>query len=240
MIGGASGQNNSAIINSSTGGNQSVTVSGGAITVTGGAGGLANRAGIVTNANQTISGNPDIVLTGGAGGGAGNNSNNVFIQATGPDTTQQTINARRIEISSGAGTDASATFNAARQVINTTGDVSIFGGAGPGGSNGARIGGIGGTTLGPTNLTLNVGGNLLLHGGTAERRFPWLERGLDASQHHHSQRRGQHHPGVGGRRRAHRQLEPDSGSLRQHHGDSGRKPSSWATARRFAPMGRSR
>ena len=98
LIGGASGQNNGAIINSSTGGNQSVTVSGGAITVTGGAGGLANRAGIVTNANQTISGNPDILLTGGAGGGAGNNSNNVFIQATGPDTTQQTINARRIEI----------------------------------------------------------------------------------------------------------------------------------------------
>jgi hypothetical protein len=72
-----------------------------------------------------------------------------------------------VRISAGAGFDASATFNAARQVITTTGDVSLFGGGGLGSLNGVRIGGIGGSTLGSTNLTLGVGGNLLLHGGSA-------------------------------------------------------------------------
>jgi len=162
---GGIGTNTAAFI-SNAGGDQTITVTG-ELRVTGGPSGTGNRAGIVSSGNQTINGNPDIVLTGGAGGGAGNASNNVFIQATGPDTTQQTINARTIRLNSGTGVDASATFNAARQVITTIGDVSIFGGAGPGGSNGARIGGIGGTTLGPTNLMLSVGGDLLLHGGTA-------------------------------------------------------------------------
>ncbi|HWM44543.1 MAG TPA: filamentous hemagglutinin N-terminal domain-containing protein, partial [Burkholderiales bacterium] len=147
---GGSGTNTGAFINSQGGGDQTLTVTG-ELRVTGGASGIGNRAGIVSTGNQTINGNPDIVLTGGAGGGAGNNSNNVFIQATGPDTTQQTINARTIQINAGAGTDASATINAARQVISTLGNVSLFGGGGLGGaSNGARIGGIGGTTLGPT------------------------------------------------------------------------------------------
>jgi filamentous hemagglutinin family protein len=163
---GGTGINNGVFINSTAGGNQTLTVTG-ELKLTGGDGGNANRAGIVTNANQVINGNPEIILKGGAGGGAGNNSNNVFIQATGPDTTQQTINARRIEVTAGAGTDASATINAAKQVITALGDVSVFGSGGAGGANGARIGGIGGNVLGPTNVTLNVGGNLLLHGGSA-------------------------------------------------------------------------
>ncbi|HVJ24875.1 MAG TPA: hypothetical protein VM756_13165, partial [Burkholderiales bacterium] len=91
----------------------------------------------------------------------------VQIRSTGDDTKLQTINARSIQLTSGAGIDASATLNAARQVITTTGNVSLFGGAGLGSSNGVRIGGIGGTTLGPTNLTLTVGGDLVLRGGTA-------------------------------------------------------------------------
>jgi filamentous hemagglutinin family protein len=163
MQGGPSGSGNGAFINSTFGGDQTLTVTG-EVRLTGGDGGSANRAGIVTNANQTINGNPDLVLAGGAGGAG----TNVFIQATGSgSTTQQTINARGIELRSGAGADASATLNAAKQVITTTGDVSLFGGAGLGGLNGVRIGGIGGSTLGPTDLTLNVGGNLLLHGGAA-------------------------------------------------------------------------
>ena len=166
LQGGAGGSGNGAFINSTFGGNQTLTVPG-EIRVTGGDGGTGNRAGIITNANQTIDGNPHIVLRGGNGGGAGNASNNVVIQATGDDTKVQTINARSVEIRSGAGTDASATFNAARQAITTAGNVSLYGGGGDGPVNGVRIGGIGGTTLGPTNLTLNVGGNLLLRGGTA-------------------------------------------------------------------------
>jgi hypothetical protein len=163
MEGGSGGTNNSAFISSQFGGAQTLTVPG-EIRVTGGSGGTNNRAGILTNAAQTITGNPEIVLKGGDGG----SGNNVFIQATSGDVAKpQTINARRIELRSGAGIDASATLNAARNVITTIGDVSIHGGAGGGGSNGARIGGIGGTVLGPTNLTLSVGGDLLLHGGTA-------------------------------------------------------------------------
>ena len=163
---GGTGTNTGAFINSNAGGDQVVTVTG-ALTITGGASGTGNRAGLVSTGAQTINGNPDIVLTGGSGGGSGNASNNVFIQATGPDTKPQTINARSIRVNAGTGTDASATLNAARQVINTIGDVSVFGSGGLGGGNGARIGGIGGTTLGPTNLTLNVGGDLLVHGGSA-------------------------------------------------------------------------
>ena len=162
LEGGAAGTNHSAFINSTFGGNQTLNVPG-EIRVVGGSGGTNNRAGIQTNASQTITGNPELVLKGGDGG----SGNNVFIQATSGDVAKpQTINARRIELRSGAGIDASATLNAARNVITTTGDVSVYGGAGLGGSNGARIGGIGGTTLGPTNLTLTVGGDLLLHGGT--------------------------------------------------------------------------
>jgi filamentous hemagglutinin family protein len=170
MQGGPSGSGNGAFINTSVGGDQLLTVPG-EIRVIGGAGGTANRAGIVSTGSQTIDGNlnqkPNIVLAGGAGGGLGNASNNVFIQATGGETKPQTINAGTIQITAGAGTDASATLNSARQVITTTGDVSLFGSAGLGPVNGVRIGGIGGTTLGPTNLTLGVGGNLLLHAGTA-------------------------------------------------------------------------
>ena len=161
---GGTGTNTGAFINSTAGGNQHISVPG-TIAITGGVGGTASRAGMIASANQTIDGNPDITLTGGAGGGAGNASNNVFIQAIGGDTKPQTINARSIRIASGAGMDASATLNAARQIIATTGDVSILGGAGPGGSNGARIGGLGGNTLGPTDLTLSVGGKLLVSGG---------------------------------------------------------------------------
>ncbi len=162
---GGTGTNTGAFINSQGGGDQTLTVTG-ELRVTGGASGTGNRAGIVSTGNQTINGNPDIVLTGGAGGGAGDASNNVFIQATGGETKPQTVNARTIVIRSGTGTDASATFNAARQVISTLGNVSLFGGSGAGAINGTRIGGIGVPTLGPTNLTLNVGGNLLLSGGS--------------------------------------------------------------------------
>ena len=164
---GGTGTNTGAFINSNAGGDQNIIVSGGTIAITGGAAGTGNRAGMVATGNQTIAGDPHIVLTGGAGGGSGNASNNVFVQATGDDTKLQKINAATITLTAGTGTDASATLNAARQVIATTGDVSLLGSAGLGGLNGARIGGIGGNVLGPTNLTLTVGGHLLLRGGTA-------------------------------------------------------------------------
>ena len=157
---GGSGINNGVFINSTAGGDQTVSVAGGSIAITGGAAGTGNRAGFATNANQTINGNPDILLAGGAGGSA----NNAFIQATGSNSLQA-INARNVQMRAGTGIDASSTLNAARQVVTATGDVSLIGSGGAGTLNGVRIGGLG-QTLAPTNLTLDVGGSLLLHGGT--------------------------------------------------------------------------
>ena len=157
---GGTGINNGVFINSTAGGDQTVSVAGGSIAITGGAAGTGNRAGFATNANQTINGNPDILLAGGAGGSA----NNAFIQATGSNSLQA-IHARNVQMRAGTGTDASSTLNAARQVVTATGDVSLIGSGGAGTLNGVRIGGLG-QTLAPTNLTLDVGGSLLLHGGT--------------------------------------------------------------------------
>jgi hypothetical protein len=161
LRGGASGLNNGAFINSGAGGDQAITVNGGVISVAGGDAGSTNRAGITSTGNQTINGNPDILLAGGAGGSA----NNVFIQATG-NNSLQTIRARNIEMRAGSGIDAAATLNAARQVVATTGNVSLIGSSGAGALHGVRIGGVGATAA-STRLTLDVGGNLLLHGGTA-------------------------------------------------------------------------
>jgi len=167
LRGGASGQNNGATINSNSGGDQTVTVTGGSITITGGDGGSNNRAGIGSSGNQTISGNPDITLVGGAGGGE-LGSNNVFITANGPTKTQ-TINARNITVAAGAGgVNNSAGISAPKQVINTTGNLIMTGAASTGQFSGTRIGGLGGNTLSATDLTMSIGGDLLMTGGTAE------------------------------------------------------------------------
>src|SRR5678815_870482 len=146
---------------------QAVNVTGG-ITIVGGESGLSNRAGIVTNGNQTISGNPDITLTGGASGaGTGAAGNSVFITTNGTGK-QQTINAGTISVTAGTGgTDTSATITAAKQLITTTGGVLISGGGGGGDLNGARIGGLGGATPSNTDLTLHVGRDLVIGGGSA-------------------------------------------------------------------------
>jgi hypothetical protein len=146
---------------------QAVNVTGG-ITIVGGENGLSNRAGIVTNGNQTITGNPDITMTGGASGtGTSTAGNSVFITTNGTGK-QQTINAGTISVTAGSGgTDTGATITAAKQLITTTGDVLISGGGGGGDLNGARIGGLGGATPGATDLTLNVGRDLVISGGSA-------------------------------------------------------------------------
>ncbi|HXU01613.1 MAG TPA: hypothetical protein VN903_11510, partial [Polyangia bacterium] len=148
---------------------QTINVTGG-ITVAGGANGLSNRAGIVTNGNQTITGNPDIALTGGASGtgtGTAGTANSAFIQTNGTGK-QQTINAGTITVTAGTGgTDTSATIVAGKQSITTTGDVLISGGGGGGDLNGARIGGLGGGTPSNTDLTLHVGRDLVISGGSA-------------------------------------------------------------------------
>src|SRR5262249_47522972 len=138
------------------------------ISVTGGTVGNGNRASISTsNANQIISGNPAITVTGGASGGIVGNNNLAFIGAGGLGRTQ-TIDAGSITITSGVGgTDNSASIAGDTQNITVSGDVRVSGSTSTGNASGARIGGLGGTVLGATHLTLNVGGDLILQGGDA-------------------------------------------------------------------------
>jgi hypothetical protein len=110
---GATGVDNGGafIRNTGGGGDQSITATGGAIRISAGASGLSNRAGIQTNGNQTINGNPDILLTGGTSG-AGNNDagtdNAALITANAPGKSQR-IYAGNVTINAGAGgTDTSA------------------------------------------------------------------------------------------------------------------------------------
>src|SRR6185436_798413 len=71
--------------------------------------------------------------------------------------------------SGSGGRDTSATITSGKQWINTTGDVVITGSNGNfGDSNGTRIGGVGGTPAGATDIILNVGRNLILNGGGAD------------------------------------------------------------------------
>jgi len=127
-----------------------------------------------TGGSQTIAGsitanNPNITMTGGASGGAspvGSTilGNNAIIRApVGP----QTISAGSIQLDAGAGgIDSSATIQAPTQTI-TASSVSINGGGTTGGFAGARIGGIGGFTPGPTNLSLTTTtGDVTLTGGS--------------------------------------------------------------------------
>jgi filamentous hemagglutinin family protein len=161
------------ILNTSTGnlpgGDQEINVAGGTIAITAGGTGLTNRAGIATNGNQTINGNPDIVVTGGSSGTGTNGANNTaFISGSSIAGKVQTINANNITLNAGSGgTDTSATITAAKQVIVAGGDVKLNGGANAGDSNGARIGGSGGNSSTATDLTLSARDVILTAGTTA-------------------------------------------------------------------------
>jgi hypothetical protein len=170
LQGGSAGNGNAAQIGSFGGGvpanagDQEINVAGGAITIVGGAAGSNNRALILSSGNQTINGNPDITLQGGASG----SDNGVGIIASGLTKTQ-TIHAKNIALVSGSGgVNNSVAISAPKQLINTTGDLTMTGGASIGQFSGTRIGGLGGNTLSATDLTMNIGGNLLMSGGSAQ------------------------------------------------------------------------
>src|SRR6185369_8010717 len=75
---------------------------GGAINLTGGTNGTNNDAGIFAGGNQTINGNADITIVGGATGGSSNNENGAYISLE-TGTGVQTISAHNISLTGGAG-----------------------------------------------------------------------------------------------------------------------------------------
>jgi filamentous hemagglutinin family protein len=140
LQGGAAGANNGAII-----------------------AGAGNPA--LPSGDQIINVSRDISVSGDAGGNA---------SITGAINRLQTVNARNISLTNAltGGNNSAGTIVGTTQVINATGDVTLSANAAAGSNTGARIGGAtyniaGVSTNVPTNLTMTVGGNLTLSGGTA-------------------------------------------------------------------------
>src|SRR5205085_9509782 len=167
LHGGMSGSGNAVGVLSTASGDQTIDVAGGSITVTAGSVGINNRAVITSNGNQTISGQPAIVLKGGDGGTGSitfNTQNNANIGVTVAGKTQS-IDARNITINGGAGPDGFATITGPNQSITASEDVRLTGGVGSG-LPVARIGGIGGQPGSATNLSLSAR-DVILTGGNA-------------------------------------------------------------------------
>ena len=148
---------------------------GGAIGVYGGGAGTNNWAGINNKgAGQTITGNPDITLTGGTGGGAATYGGLVFLlsndagissKGSGPQTIYGgsiTINGGGNETSyGGAGI---GNENGQSLYIATTGDLSMYGGASNVGDMFAGSAYIGNKSVGA--IDLQIGGNLYIKAGS--------------------------------------------------------------------------
>lgn len=153
------------------GDSQSISfAAGGSINLTGGTVGSNNYA-IVRAAygSQTITGAPNISLSGGANGGVDGEGNYAMILA---NQGLQDISAGDIALAAGAGgTNNFAVVQAPQQVIDALGNVTITGGGSAANADGtigggARIGGLGGTTPTTTDLVLSVAGSVTLTGGS--------------------------------------------------------------------------
>ena len=142
---------------------------GGSLTLTGGNGASLNYARIESvNGNQTLSGLPNITVTGGSSGGASLQGNFASIQA-GAAAAVQTIDSSAMTLNAGAGgTNNFAFVGAAVQDISVTGNLALNGGGSAGSLDGTLGGGarIGAPGTAATDLTLGVTGNLTLTGGS--------------------------------------------------------------------------
>ena len=141
--------------------NISFAGAGGALSLTGGTVGTDNFAGLVSQNSgpQTITGVASLALNGGASGGAAGLGNRALITASGGT---QNVTASTIALNGGAsGTENFAGLSAGGQTQTiSAGSITLQGG----GSGGVRIGAQGNAT--PLDLTLTVGGNLVMAGGT--------------------------------------------------------------------------
>ncbi|MGZ8201904.1 MAG: beta strand repeat-containing protein [Burkholderiales bacterium] len=138
-----------------------VSAPGGGIVVIGGSVGAANEATIVSDGTQTITGSPDLTLTGGASGGQRGSGNAATIRSS----VSQDFTLGTVHLSGGAGgIDNYASIEAPIQSISTQGALTLIGSSGGSGFSGARIGGL---ADGRTALALSVGGALILSGGAA-------------------------------------------------------------------------
>ena len=118
---------------------------------------------------QLITGDADIAITGGSSPIDG--ASNAFIVAFNPGATQW-IDAGTITLANSnnmVSHNSVAAILGASQLINTTGDVTLTANKSGGDFPGVRIGGLGGggSPATTTQLSLNVGQDLILSGGTA-------------------------------------------------------------------------
>lgn len=139
------------------------------LTLTGGTGASNNFARVqAVNGNQTINGIPTISISGGANGGADLAGNFADIRASGAGATQ-TLNVNTLLIQAGAaGQENFAGVMGANQTITVVNDVGLIGGGSSPSLDGTSGGGarIGGSGDAATNLTLTLGGDLTLTGGS--------------------------------------------------------------------------
>jgi autotransporter-associated beta strand protein len=151
-----------ALISSAAGlADQTIQITGGSIVLNGASGGSGNGAAIVAGRDQTITGNADIFVNGGAGGNA-----SITAGVPGVQAGVQTISAHDISLTNAAagGSGSSGTLLAETQIISATGNVTLTSQASGGTLPGTRIGGFSGTG---SNVNLTVGGNLTISGGSA-------------------------------------------------------------------------
>ena len=160
----AGGAGGSASINNGTAaplnGAASQVINAGSVVLEGGAAGVNNGAFINSSAGaQSINVSGDLVVAGGAGGSAG---------ITGPATRLQSIRANNISMtnSAGGGINSVGFILGGHQDIHALGNVTMTARASGGDLPGVRIGGLSGAAATATDLTLTVGGDLILTGGT--------------------------------------------------------------------------
>ena len=166
LQGGASGSNNSAMIGANNG-SQTIEVGAGGITLIGGANGFRNFA-MINQAlsdpaeTQTVHSAGNVLLQGGEG-----DFNFAMIRGFGG---QQTLEAGDTTLLAGAGgTDNFASIQGRSQDMTVHGDLALTGRGSlgtPAAGGGSRIGGVGGSAPSPTELALQVDGNLTMTAGS--------------------------------------------------------------------------
>ena len=160
----ANGNGNGSFANiSASGDTQQINFSaGGAISVTGGSVGSRNSATInssAANSTQTITGSPNVTMTGGQSGGFTGEGNSAGLNA---NAGTQNLTLGTVHLTGGNGVDNSAAMQAPSQIITVNGNLNLSGATGGSGSVGSRIGGPANTA---TNLGLTVHGSITLDGG---------------------------------------------------------------------------